>query len=423
MVFLFNLISYSINFWVHPVVYRPAITIQDSNLGNVEVFYLEFNCGIPYQELFYEEIDGTIIARTMIELKIQNLAKADSFSDTLYRQFTIPSFSQAAREKIKFIVQFGLYILEGEYLYTININSGKNDGTKTGNIFVDKEDYLMSDLLLASSITSDTTGGYLTKGNLRIIPQVFHIFDEKTKNLYVYYELYDIAPDTVELMTVYQIMDAEKKIHRKITRQLKKAAYSEGVNLGINIESLSDGEYTFQIEVFDSSLTSLIKKEAQFTIKRQGLREGYVEEPPHYRDIEYFISPDEYKQFLSLNDSGKVVYLRKFWSKHNYDELAPRFEYADRHFSEGNKLGSKTDRGRIYIKYGEPDEIERSTMGAEEVKPYEHWQYYNGLEFIFVDVRGTNEYLLVWTNSHGERNKPFLYIYLPSTKRKEIEEK
>jgi GWxTD domain-containing protein len=146
-----------------------------------------------------------------------------------------------------------------------------------------------------------------------------------------------------------------------------------------------------------------------------------MEDLPYYEDIEYFVNSNEYKYFKSLTDEGKAIYLKKFWEKHDYRGIAARFEYADAHYAEGAKTGSRTDRGRVYIKVGPPDEIEKTTIEVEMSRPYERWQYYNGTEFVFVDVRGTNEYILVWTNSAVEKKQPTYYQYLPSALRQEIE--
>ncbi|MEO0143169.1 MAG: GWxTD domain-containing protein [candidate division WOR-3 bacterium] len=422
MMLLLLLVARPLNFYVDPVVYRASIILQDSTRSiREELFYLEFNCAIPYQELSYAETDSGIIAKSRIDFKLVDLQKTDSLIDTLYRQFTIPSFSQAAKEKLKFIVQFGLYIPEGKYEYSVAISSGADSGSLKKTIEVEAQNYKISDLLLASEITMDTSGGYLTKGNLRIVPLPNHRFEGNNKNLYVYYEVYDLIPDTTELQITYLILNTEGKPVRKISRRLEKRYPTQAVNFGINIESIPDGIYKLQVTVSDSSTSSLTKKEVPFEIKRPAKREVALEDLPYYQEIEYFVSPREYKYFNSLNEEGKRLYLKKFWERHNYSEIAPRFEYADAHYSEGTKPGFKTDRGRIYIKFGMPDETEKSTIGNEESKPFEHWQYYNGLEFIFVDVRGTGEFILIWTNAPGEKNQPTLYDYLPISKRRELE--
>ncbi len=53
--------------------------------------------------------------------------------------------------------------------------------------------------------------------------------------------------------------------------------------------------------------------------------------------------------------------------------------------------------GRIFIVYGQPDDIDRHHMEIDE-KPYEIWSYYVGGQnhkFVFVDRNNENIYSLV----------------------------
>ncbi len=418
---LIVLLSGTINFHLQPVLYYTPLTAQDS-LGIEtpveDIFYLEFNCAIPYSELSYKEIGGKIIADCRIDVKLINKNQTDSLLDSLFARFTIPSFSQAARERTTFYLRFGNYIPFGEYEYAIRLSSADNAGTIKGVCAVNDKDYTMSDILLAKSISLDTAESYLTKGNLKIIPNPSGTFEEGAANLFIYYELYNVRLDTINLIVRYFVSDTAGKIIRKITRNVERLSSHQAVNLGLNIEGFSPGDYLLRVVVGDSLSGSTIEKSIRFNVKKAREKVVLSEDLPYYDAIEYFVSTKEYKYFLTLKDEGRRMYLKKFWEKHSYEEISEKYEYADGHYQEGQKPGSKTDRGRIYIKYGAPDEIENKQF--EESKPYEHWQYYNGTEFIFVDIRGTQEYTLIWTNARDEKSKPALYYYLPLFKRREI---
>jgi len=91
------------------------------------------------------------------------------------------------------------------------------------------------------------------------------------------------------------------------------------------------------------------------------------------------------------------------------DQFYERTAYANEHFASG-KPGRLTDRGRIYIKFGKPDEIESHPAGglyerpategggSTSTYPFEKWFYRNlpnvasGVEIEFVDPSGTGEY-------------------------------
>jgi len=427
MIFVLLLLSATdtIDFYIDPPVYRSTIEVKDTiaQITRTEdIFYVEFNYEIPYQELYYETIDSKIMARATIIFKMSDLDRADSLVDTLYRQFTIPSFAEAAKQQMSFLGQFGLHIPTGRFEYTVEVSSGNKIGIIKKQLDIVRGNYKISDILLASDIVSDTTtGDYLKKGNLKVVPRPSRFFNEYYNNLYVYYEIYDIKPDSNSLEITYRIEDKDNKTIRKISRQIAKKFKSQAINFGLNIRGFDPGEYIFSVEVKDPSTQIVAKKVVPFELKRVFQKEVSYEGMPYYEEIEYFLAPKDYKYFQKLPKEGKATYLKKFWESHNYYDIAERFEYADKNYRQGYKPGNKTDRGRIYVKFGPPDEIERSTIEYYESRPYEYWQYFSDQQFLFLDLQGTNEYVLVWTNARGEQSRPTLYKYIPPDKRGFIE--
>jgi GWxTD domain-containing protein len=395
-----------IKFYCDPVVYRSSLA---------GAYYVEFNCDIPHQELHYETTADTIAAQATIIFKLLDITRRDSLLDTLYRRFTVPSFAQATREQMSFIVQFGLHVPDGDFGYTIEILSGEKRGMISRELKVTPADYGMSDILLARSIAFDTVESYLRKGNLLVVPQPSHIFNDRYKNLFVYYELYELAAgDSVRLS--YTIVDSTGKVIRRVPRTREYSGPKASVNFGLDIQSLTHGQYRLVVEVGDPGTDGWRHKEITFFIEKAVSREATMVALPYYQEIEYFISSEEYASFRKLPEEGRAIFLEKFWKTHDYTMIAERFDHVKDLYREGDKPGYRTDRGRIYIKYGEPDEIERSTMEYYEARPYEHWHYFSGAQFFFLDIRGTNEYTLVWTNVSGEQSQPTLYKYLPSNK-------
>ena len=415
----------NIDFFADPIVYKMSIEVEDTTtniLSAEDIYYAEFNCEIPYGELHYQSAENIIFASAIIPFKITNLDRPDSLLDTLYRQFTIPSFSYAAKERVSFIVQFGAYLTEGNYQYSIEMLSGEKSGLVTGVLKITGDAYHISDIMLSSEITVDTLGDYLRKGDLRVIPRPSRVFDDRFKNLCFYYEMYDVVPEADTLSAVYTITDNDNRAIRKISRTIEKIFPAQAVNCGLSIEGIEAGDYRLVVTIQDEDANMIDQKEVPFTITRTERRAVSYEGMPYYEEIEYFMDSRSYKEFLKLPNEGKKAFLVRFWRTQDYFAVAERFEYAEEHFRHGNTPGKKTDRGRIYIKYGIPEEIERPLpMEHQESRPYEHWQYANGEQFIFVDLRGANNYVLVWTNALDERTQPTLYKYLPPEKQELVQ--
>lgn len=77
---------------------------------------------------------------------------------------------------------------------------------------------------------------------------------------------------------------------------------------------------------------------------------------------------------------------------------------ATERYSNYTRKGWRTDRGRVFILYGKPDEVERHPSEGV-IKPYEIWYYYqieNGVQFVFVDKNGFSDYELVHSTKRGE---------------------
>src|SRR5260370_9176628 len=98
-------------------------------------------------------------------------------------------------------------------------------------------------------------------------------------------------------------------------------------------------------------------------------------------DVTYIISPDERNAFLQLDtNEGREKFTEQFWLRRSRNPDLPendfkeehyrRIAYANEHFASGIP-GWKTDRGRMYITWGKPDEIESHPTGGTYDRPIE----------------------------------------------------
>jgi GWxTD domain-containing protein len=122
------------------------------------------------------------------------------------------------------------------------------------------------------------------------------------------------------------------------------------------------------------------------------------------KEMIYVAPEDSIDKYLELDMKEKVGYFQRFWKNLDpspaternelKEEYFNRVAFVNRAFGFFKVPGYKTDRGRIYIKFGPPDEIERHPFEADSY-PYIIW-YYNNLKkvFLFVDKNGLGEYRL-----------------------------
>src|SRR5688572_15648192 len=137
-------------------------------------------------------------------------------------------------------------------------------------------------------------------------------------------------------------------------------------------------------------------------------------------DVVYIITEDEKKVFKALsNEEERESFIEQFWLRRDSDprtadnefkeEHYSRIVYANERFASGIP-GWKTDRGRIYITFGKPAEIESHPSGGSYNReiyegggttstfPFERWRYRHidgvgdDVEIEFVDKSMSGEY-------------------------------
>ncbi len=150
-------------------------------------------------------------------------------------------------------------------------------------------------------------------------------------------------------------------------------------------------------------------------------------------DVRWIITDEERAAFKQLsNDEERDQFIENFWARRDptpdtleneyKEEHYRRIAYANEHFAAGIP-GWKTDRGRIYIVFGKPDEIdshpsggfyqrpEEEGGGSTSTYPFETWRYRyiegigQEVELEFVDTCMCGEYHLTIDRSEKDALK------------------
>src|SRR5438876_6164931 len=106
------------------------------------------------------------------------------------------------------------------------------------------------------------------------------------------------------------------------------------------------------------------------------------------RDVTYIITREERDEFLRLpTDESRDKFIEHFWEIRNpnpgsptnsyKDEIYRRIAYANQWYGHSNgEEGWRTDRGRVYITLGAPQQVGRY-LGLANIRPMEIWFYSN----------------------------------------------
>ena len=291
-----------------------------------------------------------------------------------------------------------------------------------------------SDLLVAGAVrraaAGDTTprDGEVRKGALFVETTGRPVATPERAQLGYYLELYAQRPETAAVAA--RILDvAGKQYAATDAQRIALPAGGGATTAMLDLSGLPPGDYRLELKVATGD--SQLVREAAFGMTgfvRRGavvgtdtlaaLSEAKLDSM--YAPLVYLLGPDEGGVYRGLTTDGKRTFLRQFWKRRDptpgtarneaEEEFYRTVTEADRRFREGGRggvRGWRTDRGRIFIRYGPPDEVlDRGHSGA--TRPYVAWKYTKGKrqKFVFLDNTSFGNYELIWTDERSEPSRP-----------------
>jgi GWxTD domain-containing protein len=138
-----------------------------------------------------------------------------------------------------------------------------------------------------------------------------------------------------------------------------------------------------------------------------------------YGPLLYLLEREEQGVYTTLSVEGKRRFLRQFWRRRDPTPNDPEnpamadfyrgVAYVNGAFREGGAAqipGWRTDRGRIFLKYGRWDAILQRPSASP--RPYEVWKFTrgSGRYYVFQDQSGFGHYVLIGTNDRREAGQP-----------------
>jgi GWxTD domain-containing protein len=382
------------------------------------------------------------------QIIIKDLKTSTEVFNEIYGLQSVVKDTAKSKLLSRLIGQQNLTIPVGDYEITfIGFDQNNQDRKDTIKLALDLNQFgesksSLSSLQLSSSIAKSTDKtSIFYKNGLEITPNPNLLFGSNLNKLYYYIEIYnssvDFNSDSSGFIVEITDMSGTVIMEKKKSVNLKNEVYAE---TGIfKIDSLSTGSYLINARLFDNTKNKKVIREKKFyifnSIKKDDytatfdrdflqsefviLREDQVDD--EFNKIIYLRSTPETNDWDNLKTlDEKRKYLFKFWKKRDSNLLTPRIETRDEYFKrikDANKLykqsftdGWKSDRGRIYVLYGVPTDVEKHFMEAD-VRNYEIWTYdyvEGGKICVFGETSASGEgtYFLVNSTLRNEFSDP-----------------
>lgn len=262
--------------------------------------------------------------------------------------------------------------------------------------------WALSDLVLANSVNISGDHSTFKRGEYGIVPNVGGIFEDQEPDLFLYFEIYGL-PQGRLVEEIYQIRDRNGRILASDSLKVEVKGHPFSTVHQFSLRDLEPGRYEVEVE---SKAFSYGEKKVKREFQMYWRDTAPSAEDYHtaVEQLRYIATSQEMKRLKECPPKKRRELLREFWKRRDptpetsrnelREEYYRRVEFSNVNF-KAMVDGWRSDRGRIYIIYGRPDEVERHPFETETVS-YQIWYYYEKkLKFIFVDRHGFGDYELV----------------------------
>ncbi len=414
---------------------------------------------------FFSRVSGSTVIEGTSEIRLAGLAApaaattryrvevaiADSNGLELFRSdWTRELPTEAARAAGASAAEsFRFAAAPGRYRVLVRASA---DGRPTQERAVDVTAFagrpLLSDLLLATAAreaddTASLAPGEVRRGRwaLQTAPQPHLSLTDAALTYYAEIYPWQGYEGGEARLAMEVVTDAGRSLVR-IAPQVLRVGAAGGVARGtMDLAGLPVGSYRLRgtLTLGDSSQTV----EAGFTVSplRAAPVVAAAPSPPApagpfdnanetvldslYAPLVTIMQDGERGVYENLTVEGKRRYLNEFWRRRDPTPQTPDnplrdvfyrgVRHANSAFREGGAAqipGWRTDRGRIYLKYGQPNDALRRPMASP--RPYEVWVFTQNrrLWYVFLDRTGLGHYELIGTNDLTERTVDANWQYL-----------
>lgn len=250
----------------------------------------------------------------------------------------------------------------------------------------------------------------LSRNGYDMVPYVADFYPSNIKTFAFYYEIYNtktVFGENQEFLLQYYIEPTNlKQPHPNYTKTKKqKVAEVIPVMGEFSIEGLETGNYNFVVEIRNKENKVLATKKSFFQRSNPKTKINWNEIDKVVVEqtfVQNIISIDTLKEYINelypISDVSEVSYAKNainsndlsylqkyfygFWVSHNnsnpeteWNKYKEQVDYVNKLYRSQIKKGYESDRGRVYLQYGAPNNVIQSTQ-EPSAYPYEIWHYY-----------------------------------------------
>lgn len=374
----------------------------DTNHNRLEIYYKIFN-----DALHYVKKGDKFVANYELSIIVMGDKEKQVTGRSVERTYALDDYALTHSEIGFLINQVSLYIPPGEFEITCKMIDHNSGDVSTIQAKINSPTFNavgdLSEIEIVQDVESVDSSSPFYKGGLAAVPIVERSLDGESQRLVYFVELYTggFVGKNINLSTEINAIRSEFETEKSVTLTIDSNAVA--TKQAVDMSELTPGDYDLIVRLKNGekvvaerktrfslkwSLASLIKNDFDYAVEQ----------------LKYIIDKDEKKMLEEAPESLRIMTFEAFWKGRDpspntdenevREEYYRRIRYANQYYSTINREGWLTDRGMIYIKNGEPDQIDRYPFELGR-KPYQVWYYYtNRRAFYFIDERGDGDFQL-----------------------------
>ena len=412
--------------------------------------YIEINLDINAYSVAYSK-DASGMFNGVINVRYEISPKADPKKFAYDR--SIELLSPPTQDTSRAGTSFGILDLRrvslepGEYVLTGYLKDKQRNGALqhrfTKDFIIDAQatgGMSTSNPAFISAISPTKAMQPHSKHGFDIVPLVNDGNFIDSDSLRYYLETYNSTRQTNGVYFVNAFItqaNASGKMRQYSHTQRHTAKALDIVTGAFNIRNLPTGTYYLNLDFYNQAQDTIAVAARKFYVinSRSSVTTEVTDDQYHEnfdlqeKDLDYYIhtlyyistsTEQEFVKSLSTL-AQKQNYFYSFWEKRKEKPTDPpsrpwnsykaRVDYANQNYKAAHTEGWRTDRGRVLLTQGPPNDIERFPS-SNTLHPHEIWRYNKlltqaNVRFIFFNPNeATADYVLLHSDLRGERNNP-----------------